>query len=230
MKTGSTFPLINLVTVGVGTLLITHGVNQAAQAAIVKNPDNGHFYEYIPGSFSWTEARTAAESRTFNDQQGYLATVTSAAENEFIVSNFEVSNWAGWIGANDVETEGVWKWMTGPEAGTTFLQNGVPLGYTNFSPGQPSNAFSGEPGSNVRGDEDYAHIWFPSHVSVPFGTWNDLPNDGTDWAWKHPIEANNVGYYVEYSISSKTSVPEPTTAISSMIAIAAGIFLKKQLA
>ena len=67
-------------------------------------------------------------------------------------------------------------------------------------------------------------------MSVPFGTWNDLPNNGADWAWKHPIEANNVGYYVEYSSSSKTSVPEPITTIGSMIAMAAGILLKKQLA
>ena len=72
MKTGSIFPFINLVTIGIGTLLIAHGVNQAAQAAIITNPDNGHSYEYVPSSFTWTEAKAAAESRTFNDQQGYL--------------------------------------------------------------------------------------------------------------------------------------------------------------
>lgn len=230
MQIGTISPLINLVALGIGPLLVSHGFNQAAQAAIIRNPENDHYYEYVPGSFTWTEAKAAAETRKFNNQQGYLATITSTIENEFIVNNFEVSRWAGWIGANDSETEGIWKWMTGPEAGTTFLQNGVPLGHNSFSAGQPSNTFVGPPGSNIRGDEDYAHIWFPLHVSVPFGTWNDLPNDGADWAWRHPIEANNVGYYVEYGGISASSVPEPATAMGSIIVLAVGALLKKQLA
>ena len=122
---------------------------------------NNHFYQFItaPG-ISWTAAKAAAEGLTFFGKQGYLTTVTSAAENEFILSKIQGQ---GWMGASDEQTEDNWKWMTGPEAGTQFWQgtsSGSAVGglYNKWASGEPNNS----------GGEDYAHF-------LTNGTWNDFP-------------------------------------------------------
>lgn len=150
----------------------------------IVNSANGHFYEFVtaPG-ISWTSAKVAAENRTYNGMQGYLATVTSAAENGFVVQKLEGE---GWIGASDAAVEGTWRWVTGPEAGTHFFQRTYHpqfFGYGYYSTsvinGEYNNWASGEP--NNAGDEDYAHYW--SH-----GLWNDFPNQ----------VGSISGYIVEY--------------------------------
>jgi len=115
---------------------------------------NGHYYEFIssPG-ISWTSAKTAAEGLTYFGLKGYLATITSAAENEFCTSKLSGD---GWMGASDSDIEGTWKWVTGPEAGHSFSE----YSYTNWNTGQPDN---------YNGVEDYGQFYTN-------GKWNDLPN------------------------------------------------------
>ena len=130
-----------------------------------------HFYKFISqrGIF-WTQARDAAAGMTYNGLQGYLTTITSSIENEFI---WNKTQGVGWIGASDEEAEGVWKWMTGPEAGQQFWQgnfSGNPVNgmYNNWNSGEPNNS-----GGNTIG-EDYAHM---NNSSVNPRTWNDLRNE-----------------------------------------------------
>lgn len=147
-------------------------------------PETKHFYKYISDrGISWTSAKAAAEARDYYGLQGYLATITSRIENDFIWTKVKG---VGWIGASDSEVEGDWKWMTGPEAGTLFWRG-------NFSGTRINNEFSywntGEP--NNRGDEDYAHVnQDPS--SIP-KSWNDLANNGSGVQYYIPQ-----GYIVEY--------------------------------
>lgn len=149
---------------------------------------NGHFYRYFPSAgIDWADANAAANASTYFGLQGYLVTITSAEENDFAFSKIQNQ---GWIGASDDAVEGVWQWVTGPEAGTTFCidsgaadpnptpsPNCVPQGgaYVNWDTGEPNNFEIGGDG------EDHGHF-------RTSGKWNDFRYD------------NNVivGYVVEY--------------------------------
>jgi hypothetical protein len=141
---------------------------------------NGHFYKYVTAAnISWSSAKTAAAGQSYLGYTGYLATITSAAENTFITQKL-ASN--GWIGASDAVSEinsatgtttyadqtaaeGHWYWITGPEAGTNFSNgNASPL----LVSGQFMNWNTGEP--NNSSGENYAQIF----ASGSIGTWNDL--------------------------------------------------------
>ena len=145
-------------------------------------PSNGHYYLYIPNiGITWSAAKIAAQNSTYYGLQGYLATITSAEEAQIAG---EQTTGAGWIGGSDEQTEGIWRWMTGPENGTVFW-NGNFTGFT------PNYAFwnTGEPNSS--GDEDYAHVTALG-VGIP-GSWNDLSNTGSSSGDYQPK-----GYIVEY--------------------------------
>ncbi|MEP6746474.1 MAG: lectin-like protein [Bacteroidota bacterium] len=156
---------------------------------------NGHFYEYVSTTGTWTAAKTAAAAKTYLGLNGYLTTVTTSAENDFIRQKLSAD---AWIGASDdysyinsatgattysnqTLSEGNWYWVTGPagEIGTEFSTgNNSPVAvsgrYVNWNAGEPNNT-----GSN----ENYAELF--SSGATP-GKWNDLSNTGT------------LGYVVEY--------------------------------
>jgi gliding motility-associated-like protein len=166
-------------------------------------PSNGHFYEYVPSlGINWTKARDAAAAKTYYGLQGYLATLTAADETQLAGAQ---APGTGWIGGSDAATEGTWKWVTGPEAGTTFWigkGNGAttpPFNYANW------NTSGNEP-NDSNSNEDYAHITAPALNRI--GTWNDLRETGD------PITNPNYypqGYIVEYG-----GMPgEPTLQISA---------------
>ena len=175
-------------------------------------PTTGHYYEYISDiGITWAEARSAAASRTYFGLQGYLATVTSPEEAQL---TGEQAAGAGWIGGNDAATEGVWQWVTGPEAGIVFWNGGVngsTLNYANWNANEPNN---------FGGNESYAHVTAPS-IGSP-GSWNDLPLAGdTD----PNSDFHPQGYIVEYgglptdpvlniSASTKISIPTITNTIT----------------
>ncbi|WP_127341337.1 CARDB domain-containing protein [Halorubrum sp. 48-1-W] len=143
--------------------------------------DTEHYYEYVEDdAIRWDDARDAAADEDYFGLTGYLVTVTSQKENDFVADKLEGQ---GWIGASDADQEEEWRWKTGPE-GTEdggdgrhfFDQNGeggsaVGDEYENWNDGEP----------NDDGGEDYAHYRTD-------GTWND-----------YAIDNGNIdGYVVEY--------------------------------
>lgn len=111
-----------------------------------------HYYEVVKSCVSWDTALDKAA--TYNKSlglTGYLATVTSAAENAFIDSIIGKTD--VWLGGSDEKNEGTWKWMAGPEKGQT-------ISYTNWTNGEPNN-------SGWLTGEDYLMMYAST------GKWND---------------------------------------------------------
>jgi hypothetical protein len=172
------------------------------------NPLTEHFYEYVSGSTTWTNSKTSAENRSYFGRAGYLATMTSEAENNFV---WKLMANDGWFGASDevslvngakgttayasqAAVEQKWHWITGPEKGTQF-SNG-----STATTGQYAKWAGGEP--NNSGGEHYGQFY-----SGNAGSWNDLPN------------TNLPGYICEYGdmpgdITSSTTILTRNVEIS----------------
>lgn len=126
-----------------------------------------HFYERSVNTYKWEPALQAAATFRYLGLTGYLVTVTSASEQEFMFSQAGGSR--SWLGGSDVYTfdqENTWYWLSGPEYGQTFwsgrsngsVQNGY---YANWNSGEPNND----------NNEDFTEMY-------DTGKWNDRdPND-----------------------------------------------------
>jgi Domain of Unknown Function (DUF1080)/Lectin C-type domain len=88
-------------------------------------------YAYVPGVYSWSEAKSKAAALG-----GHLATITSAAEDEAILNHLRpkagVSGIRFWIGGVQQKSGQPWQWITG-EA----------FAYSHWSVGEPDNEAAG---------------------------------------------------------------------------------------
>jgi len=171
-----------------GPTAIDHTQSAQLSAAILGGTPlvwsgNGHAYDAIAASdgISWTDARDAAAATTLDGCSGFLATLTTMAENDFIVDNLPEAlppgrrgYWiGGWQPPGSAEPAGGWTWITGE-----------PFEFTNWNaPAEPNDWLGGE---------DAIHLWDDG-----LGRWNDLASDET-----------TPGYVIEYDAACAASITE----------------------
>lgn len=163
---------------------------------------NGHYYEAVLASGTWETANAAAIAKG-----GYLASITSAAENNFAFSlvsgntafwykdgaNNTIGPWlGGYQPTGSAEPLGGWRWTT-VEA----------FSYSNWSPGEPNNN---------AGFEDRIHFFGAGYLNIA-QTWNDMPTSNADVR----------GYIIEYN----TAVPEPQSLLLLGIVSLFGCFWRR---
>ena len=184
----------------------------------VSDGGNGHAYDLVGNyldplqlqRWSWQTSKVMAEAMEYLGMQGHLVTITSAAENQFLIDHFHNDNpWPTWIGLTDSEDFGGyesynqpnrqvdgWKWVTG-EAVT----------FTNWT--------SADNPDNLR-DEDFVVMgsqWGDHHM------WNDEQGGG----------GAHAPFFVEFE---PATVPEPASlavwSVLSMVGVGCGWWRKRR--
>lgn len=164
----------------------------------VSDGGNGHLYDVIrsPSRLTWEDARARAV-----ELGGHLATLTSAAEDQFVFAlvasrpeAWEGNTFGGpWLGAFQLSPTG-----TAPDQGWVWV-TGEAWSFTNWSPGEPGD--QGWQG----GVESYLQYRDSG------GGWNDFTNDGN----------STFSFVIEYPI------PAPGTIVVFCAAGIAGSRLRR---
>ena len=132
---------------------------------------------------SWSQALVDAAGTGYKGIRGYLATVTSASESDFIglmigapgpgYNPIGIDGGYYWVGGSDKETESVWKWVTGPEKGNLIGS------YSNWFPGFNSQSEPNGAPIQAQRDEDglaldrtWGYSWYDlpvEDINFPYG-------------------------------------------------------------
>jgi hypothetical protein len=194
MRLRIAFALMTLLLVNVGTagaVVWDSGVGA-----------NNHTYLRIDrADVTWHGSLTASAA-----MGGYLATVTSAEEQAFLVANLGTD--PAWIGGSDEGSPDTWSWRAGPETGIVFYLQGSPdpqPGFSAWAPFEP-NDFLGEAGEQ-----------FLEYGFIDTGEWNDLSPGGSDCCLD--------SFIVEFSPSA---VPEPASLTLLAIGAAAAAIVRRR--
>ena len=169
---------------------------------------NGHSYEVfaVPGGITWGAAQAAATSKG-----GYLATITSAAENAFAyaLANQDIY----WTAPNGIDLAGPWLGGFQPPgspepAGNYQWVTGEPFSYTNWYPGLPND-------NQFFGGEDRVHFYGAGRtVAGRTAMWNDAFHDDTHIA----------AYVVEFDPPPAPAPLPPAVMVVPLVG--AGIILR----
>jgi hypothetical protein len=180
----------------------------SAGVAARSHAQTGTFGGYTFSLTQSAESWTAAEAEAVADG-GHLASITSQAEENFIISAFcnvpENTAVPLWIGATDGNQTHVYHWT-----------DGSPFSYTDYA--------SGEPNDNG-GNEDYLTVnweYARGDGNATLGLWNDTPLNGTTG-----FGGNTTGPY--FGII-ETAVPEPSAVVSfvSLLGLSGTFVLRRR--
>jgi hypothetical protein len=166
----------------------------------VEDGGNGHYYD-VGGSGPevgmWEPSRAEAASKSFAGLPGHLATITSAAEETFILAHFpNLSDvYLGGVQAPDsAAPDQGWSWITGEPWDFTYW------GKRPTTPDEPTDGI-GLP-SAENNEENYLSMY---GVFITGGRWNDVNG--------MRLPSNAVGYLVEF----EAVTPEPSSAALALV-------------
>jgi hypothetical protein len=113
-------------------LLICAASSRAGANAPVVISKNGHAYQFVRASgqsFTWSDADSKARTLRYKGMPGHLATITSVAENQFLIARFPGDDgWLGGLQAAGSAPDAGWRWVTGEK-----------WRYTHWIPGEPND-------------------------------------------------------------------------------------------
>ena len=179
-----------LMLVMVAGLMLVAG---QAQASLVYYAGTGHWYDYVyttdgDNVMSWDASKTEAESKG-----GYLATLTSSAENTFVWDSFytnqqtdiTVYKLGGYqIQPSTNEPGGGWTWVTGET-----------WDFENWGSYDPNDG-------NSSHNQDW--LAFSDGLNNSLGQWYDIEQ----------LRMSSEGYIIEYNTNPNSNpVPEPATMV-----------------
>jgi hypothetical protein len=181
-----------------------------------------NYYDFVQAvGISWADANAAASASVFLGVNGHLATITSAAENDFLansVADFSAYNGVlalSWLGAQ-VDSSYIASWVVGPEAGQQFSSGSAgsvtPLNgmYVNWGPTEPN---TGPSAMDMFVSSQFD--WFGN----VHGQWGDAHDGLSDtsscnggFGFCEPI----VGYFVEYETPVPAALPLFATGLGGL--------------
>lgn len=170
-----------------------------------------HYYKAVQSSLTWPQAYTQTTNTSqmvgSTSKLGWLVTITSAEEKNFVNSYVNVDSWIGAHDSNSYgSTEGNWRWVSNSEPGVAGQIFWIGLSGGTLQSGFYQNWAGGEP--NNSGDEDFGQAYAA-------GGWNDLPASYTQSAyiWETTSTTNLLGSDLVtfsvpvYSGPANTSLP-----------------------
>lgn len=170
---------------------------------VVSGP-GGHAYRYVAArGIAWDAARAAAQAQVWHGQHGYLATITSKAELDFVAANvFSRGGYADvtYLGGRQTAPR-EWRWVTGPE-GRADGGRGL-LFWTGDEDGQVQNGLFANwqgPAFQHGGRWDARKVCCVTLFSYGLPQFSTSAGDGY---WEEGV----AGYLVEWSDTAKSLAP-----------------------
>ena len=166
----------------------------------------------------WGQARLRAENSTYYNLSGYLASITSTAENDYVLDKIrdDMNNpIAAWFGGTDNSggeanlnnaTEGTWVWSGGPERNDIFFTTAAPGvdgfadGFTNWRNGEPNNCCTGMYNNDYNG----------SNLETLGGMTEHYPNSSGEHYTQFSDQISGTGYWNDLFVPGVTYEPFQT--------------------